>query len=263
MTAYAADPEAYARAMGRLSRRLAAPFLDFAGVPAGASVLDLGCGTGNLAAVLAERDPASRITGIDIAPGFIDAARRAVPSARFMLADAMALPFPGAAFDAGLAMLVLPFPPEPDVAAAELLRVVRPGAVVAAAMWDVTGGMPIFRLLADTVALAVPGGQEMRDRLYRVRLTRPGRLAATLAKAGLAVEREQEITIRVDYPDGASFWRAWSGHSGVLGPFLAALPDEERAAAREAVLAAYRSGSPDGPRSFTATAFAVRGRKPG
>jgi SAM-dependent methyltransferase len=263
VTAYAANADAYARAMGRLSRRLADPFLAFAAIPRGAAVLDLGCGTGNLAVALAEADPTARITGIDIAPGFVAAARAAVPSARFIEADAMALPFESASFDAGLAMLVLPFPPEPDVAAAELARVIRPGGIVAAAMWDVTGGMPIFRLLADTVALAVPGGGEMRDRLYRIRLARPGRIAATLAKAGLAVTAETEITIRVDYPDGETFWTAWSGHSGVLGPYLAALPDDQRDIAREAVLAAYRSGSPDGPRSFTATAIAARAEKPG
>jgi hypothetical protein len=159
-------------------------------------------------------------------------------------------------------MLVLPFPPEPATAAAELARVVRPGGIVAAAMWDVTGGMPIFRLLADTVALAVPGGREMRDRLYRVRLARPGRLGAALADAGLPPGPEAEITIRVDYPDTETFWTAWSGHSGVLGPFLAALPEKERLAAREAVADAYRAGSPDGPRSFTATALAVRAVKP-
>jgi hypothetical protein len=103
----------------------------------------------------------------------------------------------------------------------------------------------------------------MRDRLFRIRLARPGRIAATLAGAGLAVEREEEITIRIDYPDGDTFWTAWSSHSGVLGPFLAALPEAERAGARNAVLAAYRAGSPDGPRSFTATALAARARKPG
>lgn len=52
MTSYAADPAAYGRAMGRLSRRLAPPFLAFAALPPGAVVLDLGCGTGNLAAAL-------------------------------------------------------------------------------------------------------------------------------------------------------------------------------------------------------------------
>lgn len=175
----------------------------------------------------------------------------------------MALPFADATFDAGLAMLVLPFPPEPAVATAELARVVRPGGLVAAAMWDVTGGMPIFRLLADTVALAVPGGRAMRDRLYRVRLARPGRLGAALAEAGLAPGPEAEITIRVDYPDAETFWTAWSGHSGVLGPFLAALPEAERNTAREAVHDAYRAGSLDGPRSFTATALAVRAIRPG
>ncbi len=262
MTAYAADPEAYGRAMGRLSRRLAAPFLAFAALPKAARVLDLGCGTGNLAAQLVAQDPSVRLTGIDIAPRFVATARRTVPAAAFAQADAMALPFPAATFDAALAMLVLPFPPEPATAAAELARVVRPGGIVAAAMWDVTGGMPIFRLLADTVALAVPGGREMRDRLYRVRLARPGRLGAALADAGLPPGPEAEITIRVDYPDAETFWTAWSGHSGVLGPFLAALPEKERLAAREAVADAYRAGSPDGPRSFTATALAVRAVKP-
>lgn len=262
MTAYAADPDAYARAMGRLSRRLAAPFLAFAALPEGVCVLDLGCGTGNLAAALMQADHAARLTGVDIAPRFVATARHAVPEAAFVRADAMALPFADAAFDAALAMLVLPFPPQPARATAELARVVRPGGIVAAAMWDVTGGMPIFRLLADTVALAVPGGREMRDRLYRVRLARPGRLGAALAEAGLPPGPEVEITIRVDYPDAETFWMAWSGHSGVLGPFLAALPERERMEARAAVEDAYRAGSPDGPRSFTATALAVRAIKP-
>ncbi len=262
MTAYAANADAYARAMGRLSRRLATPFLAFASVPPGARVLDLGCGTGNLAAAATEADPSACVIGSDIASAFVMAARRAVPAAGFACADAMALPFADAAFDAGLAMLVLPFPPEPGTAAAELARVVRPGGSVTAAMWDVTGGMPIFRLLADTVALAVPGGREMRDRLYRVRLARPGRLGAGRAGAGLEPGPGAELTIRVDYRDSDMFWTAWSGHSGVLGPFLAALPEGAREAAREAVRDAYRAGSPDGPRSFTATALAVRAVKP-
>jgi cyclopropane fatty-acyl-phospholipid synthase-like methyltransferase len=51
----ATDAQAYEHFMARSSRRLAGPFLDFAGVNAGDRVLDVGCGTGVITAALAER----------------------------------------------------------------------------------------------------------------------------------------------------------------------------------------------------------------
>ena len=65
---YAADdPASYETTMGRWSRRLAAPFLGFAGV-GGIAVrraLDVGCGTGSLAFALADAAPDAAVTGID------------------------------------------------------------------------------------------------------------------------------------------------------------------------------------------------------
>jgi len=51
----AADADEYEHFMGRWSRRLAGPFLDFAGVRPGDRVLDVGCGTGVITVALAER----------------------------------------------------------------------------------------------------------------------------------------------------------------------------------------------------------------
>jgi ubiquinone/menaquinone biosynthesis C-methylase UbiE len=61
----ASDGNEYEIQMGRWSRRLAEPFLDFAGTGDGEEVLDVGCGTGNLAFAIARRAKVKSIKGID------------------------------------------------------------------------------------------------------------------------------------------------------------------------------------------------------
>jgi predicted RNA methylase len=60
----AADGDGYELQMGRWSRRLAGPFLDFVGTSNGECVLDLGCGTGCLAFTLIERCQVKRLYGV-------------------------------------------------------------------------------------------------------------------------------------------------------------------------------------------------------
>ena len=56
-----ADAEAYVRFMGRWSRLVAAPLVDFTDVPDRGTFLDVGSGTGALAFALAERKPRSHV----------------------------------------------------------------------------------------------------------------------------------------------------------------------------------------------------------
>jgi hypothetical protein len=67
------------------------------------------------------------------------------------------------------------------------------------------------------------------------------------------------ITIRMDYANFDDYWRPLCGGQGPVGTYLVGLAAELRAHIEEAVAKAYRSGEPDGPRSLTATAWAVRG----
>jgi 2-polyprenyl-3-methyl-5-hydroxy-6-metoxy-1,4-benzoquinol methylase len=107
----------------------------------GRQVLDVACGTGNLAVIAARRS--CTVWGIDIACNLIHQARiRAAQEGlriNYMEADAEALPFDEGQFDLVVSMFGAMFAPRPDVVAAELLRVTRPGGQVALANWTPEG----------------------------------------------------------------------------------------------------------------------------
>ena len=84
----ATDARAYEHFMARWRRRLAGPFLDFAGVKAGERVLDVGCGTGVITAALAERG--CMVVGLDASEPYLEGARRdqSHPNIVYELGDA-------------------------------------------------------------------------------------------------------------------------------------------------------------------------------
>jgi trans-aconitate methyltransferase len=71
----ATDGAVYEVFLGRWSRRLAMPFLDFLAPRGDGALLDVGCGTGSVARAMRERWPARKVSGIDIAQPYIDFAR--------------------------------------------------------------------------------------------------------------------------------------------------------------------------------------------
>jgi ubiquinone/menaquinone biosynthesis C-methylase UbiE len=102
----------------------------FRSLPKGAAVLDVGCGTGeHLKRALRHGLSA---TGIEPAPGMLEAARRNVPEARLEQGTAAPLPFPDASFDAVLMIEVLRYLDRNDIRVAlkEARRVLRPGGTL-------------------------------------------------------------------------------------------------------------------------------------
>lgn len=265
-TFVAHDADGYERTMGRWSRRLAEPFLDFVGCASDECVLDVGCGTGSLAEVLLRRVRPRRLHGVDLAPPYIAGAERRVqaPGVSFEVGDACALPFPDHHFDRVLSLLVLHFVPRWEQALAEMRRVARPGATVGAAVWDVRGGFVANRQFWDTAAAIDPqDAGARRARNYTRPMTRPGDLGRAWRAAGFVDVAETSLAIRMDYADFDDYWLSFSGREGPFAEYVATLDEAARARLREAVGRAYLDGEDDGPRSYAALAWAVKGGAPG
>lgn len=263
-TFVAADAEGYELLMGRWSRRLAQPFLDFVGTADSEQVLDVGCGTGALAFALAHRCKPARICGVDLSQVYVDRAARtnSDSSIEFRVGDACALEFPDRAFDRVLALLVLHFVPSAEQAIAEMRRVARHGAVVGAAVWDARGGFIVNRMFFDTAAALDPKANERRKRNYTRPMTRPGELAQAWRDAGFIDVVETALMIRMEYGSFEDYWTPLSGKDGPQAEYVATLSEADHSRLREALRLAYVDGEADGPRSFAAVAWAVKGVAP-
>ena len=127
--------------VARIIEAAAEEFIDRLALKPGTRVLDVACGSGNLAI------PAARagaiVTGVDIAPNLLEQARaRAAAEGltiQFDEGDAESLPYPDGAFDVVITMFGAMFAPRPDLVSSELVRVTAPGGTIAMANWTPAG----------------------------------------------------------------------------------------------------------------------------
>jgi ubiquinone/menaquinone biosynthesis C-methylase UbiE len=124
-------------------------------IPAGCELLDVACGSGQLA-LLAARD-GIKVTGVDIAPNLIQRAQARAKAeglnVRFLEGDAEDLPFDDASFDVVTSLIGAMFAPRPDLVAHELLRVCSPGGTIAMANWTPQGFVgQMFKAISKFIA---------------------------------------------------------------------------------------------------------------
>lgn len=206
----------------------AAEFIERLSLKPGERVLDVACGSGNLSF------PAARagcvVTGVDIATNSIETARARAKAEdlkiKFDEGDAESLPYADASFDTVVTMFGAMFAPRPELVAAELKRVCRPGGRIAMANWTPSGFIgQMFKITASHVAPPpnVPspvlwGNEEavrerLRDGIADLRLTR----------------RMISFNLAMSPVETVEFFRAWYGPTQRA---FAALDEKGQAALR-------------------------------
>jgi SAM-dependent methyltransferase len=209
-------------------------FLDALPVGRGTTLLDVACGSGQVALAAASRG--ARVTGVDIAANWIEAARgrarAAGIDARFDEGDAEQLPYPDGAFDVVTTLFGAMFAPRPDAVAAELLRVCRSGGTVAMGNWTKEGF--VGRMFATFARFIAPAGMPS-PLLWGSEPAVAERLGP-----GLSALEQRRVMYRFDYPFGPSavvdFFRSYYGPTTRA---FAALGEQDRTALHEALTALW------------------------
>jgi ubiquinone/menaquinone biosynthesis C-methylase UbiE len=208
---------------------------DTADLRAGWRVLDVATGTGS-AAIAAARHGATAV-GVDYVPALLERGRARAAAegldVELLDGDAEALPFPDDSFDAATSVFGSMFAPDHRRAAAELLRVVRPGGTIALANWTPDGFIgELFR----TVSAHVPPPAGLQSPLL---WGTEGHLRELFGEAIASLEvAERAFTFRFrSAEEFVDFFRRWYGPT--LKAF-AALEGEAREALEQDLVALAR-----------------------
>jgi SAM-dependent methyltransferase len=205
----------------------AVEFADRIGIKPADTLLDVACGSGQLALVAARRG--AKVTGVDIATNSIEAARGRGTSeglaVRFDEGDAEALPYADSSFDIVATIFGAMFAPRPELVAREMLRVCRPGGKIAMANWTKEG---LIGKMFGTISRYVPPPPMPSPILWGDEHVVRDRFGADVSELRLT-----RVEYRFDYPFSPAgtveFFREYYGPATRA---FAALGESERARLR-------------------------------
>lgn len=195
-----------------LERRL---LLEMLGDINGQTILDVGCGDGEIAIELWRRG--GIVTGIDASPEMIDAARerarRHGADIRFELASAQLLPFKAAAFDHVVAITILCFLKDAQPAILEIARVLRPGGRFVIGELNLWSLWAAYRRLRGWLGNPIWRSAQFRS---------PSALRALVESAGLVVGTLRGAIYYPPFGLAARLFDRFDSHLGRVSPIGAA-----------------------------------------
>ena len=243
--------DAYDRFMGLYSVQLAPALADFAGVRAGQTAIDVGCGPGALTGELVRRLGADAVAAVDPSESFVAAARARHPGVDVRVAPAEDLPYDDDTFDAAFAQLVVHFMADPVAGLREMARVTHRDGVVAACVWDLAGERaplsPFWRA-ARGLDPDVEGESGFAG-------AREGHLTELFGAAGLRDVEETALSASIDYTTFEEWWEPYTLGVGPAGAYAKRLDERRLSELRER----SREQLPDAPFTLTAYAWTARG----
>lgn len=244
-----------------LFQPLAAIIAEAAMVEPGASVLDVGCGSGALTRELAKRaGDGVVVAGLDANPGMLAVAGRNLPTIDFHHGDAAALPFDDNAFDTVASQFALMLFDDRLQSIIEMWRVLAPGGRLTVAVFDGLGNNKAYGTIAETYEKRV--GQDIANALrYPFSMGDVNELTSLFAKAGVAPVNLTTVRAPTSFSSATHL-----AHSDIDGwfPFagFAVSPEDANAIVADLATAFAEQTATDGKISFEVHAHIVSAIKP-
>ena len=254
------DAEDYEAYVGRWSRPVSEQFVDWLAIPSGRCWIDVGCGTGALSATILGRAAPAAVVGVDPSAEFVAQAASTIadPRGRFQVGSAAALPLDDDWADAVVAGLVLNFVPDLNQALAEMVRVAKPGAIIAGYVWDYAGKMELMRRFWDA-AVALDPAAAAKDEGRRFPICALEPLGRAFEGAGLDGVEVRSIDVPTVFRDFDDYWSPFLTRVAPAPWYATGLDDASRNRLRERLRETLQTRA-DGSIHLIARAWAVRGR---
>jgi SAM-dependent methyltransferase len=251
------DGAAYERMIGTWSRIAGEHFIDWLKPSPKLRWIDVGCGNGAFTELLIDRCSASEVEGIDPSEAQISFARSRRPGssiANYQRGDALSLPFPDNTFDAAAMALVIFFLHDPAKGVAEMVRVVKPGGLVATYAWDVAGGglpnAPFNNVFRE---MGLPGAV-----LPSADASKLDVMADLWKQAGLCDVETTTIAVRRSFVDFDDYWET-TLLAPTIGPVILKMMRDQVADVKQRVRSSLVTDS-SGRVVSESRANAVKGR---
>ena len=250
---------AYEHYMGRWSRQIAPLFLEWLKVPPDTECLDIGCGTGVLSSAIIANCAPRLVVGIDQSEAFVETARSQVDDQRFECkqGNGEALPYDDNEFKMAVSGLVLNFVGDKSKAAAEMVRVVRPGGTVALYVWDYSGHMQIMRYFFNA-ATELDAEASKFDDGVNAPICRPAPLSNLFKEAGLEDIEVKAIDIPTAFENFDDYWTPFLGGTGSAPKYCTSLSPDAQNELKEKLRNRLPTG-PDGEILLAVRAWAIKG----
>lgn len=230
------------------------------------TVLDIASGTGEPALTIAARLNTGKVILTDVAEDMLTIARenaenRGIKNIETVVCDVCELPFPDNTFDSISCRFGFMFFPDMQLAAKEMVRVLKPGGRIATSVWNVPEKNFWVTAIMGTINrnIEMPPPQPGAPGMFRC--AGAGFIAGTFRDAGLHNVSETEVTGRLNSKTAEVYWETMTDVGAPIVAALSKTDDAMREKIRQEVFAALHEKYPDGNVIIDSSALVISGEK--